>query len=81
MQVFRALEFPAEMAKQEYHRDRLLSERWNLIRIVTDYGINGSDYVVSMEKLISDQLAIYEKVTNLKALRKQNNYLSVKYVD
>lgn len=60
--MFRALEFPAEMAKQEYHRDRLLSERWNLIRIVTDYGINGTDYVVSMEKLISDQLAIYEKV-------------------
>ncbi|XP_014355577.1 TWiK family of potassium channels protein 9 [Papilio machaon] len=59
--VFRALEFPAEVAKQEYHRDRLLSERWNLIRIVSDYGMNGTEFV-SMEKLISDQLAIYEKI-------------------
>lgn len=49
------------MAKQEYHRDRLLSERWNLIRVVSDYGMNGTEFV-SMEKLISDQLAIYEKV-------------------
>ncbi|XP_045526413.1 potassium channel subfamily K member 4 isoform X2 [Pieris brassicae] len=59
--VFRALEYPAEMAKQEYLRDRLLTQRWNLIRAVSDYNFNGTE-VVSMEKLLSDQLSIYEKV-------------------
>ncbi|XP_045492601.1 TWiK family of potassium channels protein 9 [Colias croceus] len=59
--VFRALEYPAEMAKQEYVRDRLLTERWNLIRVVSDFNFNGTE-VVSMEKLLSAQLSIYEKV-------------------
>ncbi|CAG4941063.1 unnamed protein product [Colias eurytheme] len=49
------------MAKQEYVRDRLLTERWNLIRVVSDFNFNGTE-VVSMEKLLSAQLSIYEKV-------------------
>lgn len=49
------------MAKQEYLRDRLLTERWNLIKIVADYYINGTAEV-SLEKVISDHLAVYEKV-------------------
>ncbi|XP_039745866.1 TWiK family of potassium channels protein 7 [Pararge aegeria] len=59
--VFRALEYPAELAKQEYLRDRLLTERWNLIRVVADYNINGTEDV-SLEKVLSDQLAVYERV-------------------
>ncbi|XP_034825248.1 TWiK family of potassium channels protein 7 [Maniola hyperantus] len=59
--VFRALEYPAELAKQEYLRDRLLTERWNLIRVVADYNMNGTEDV-SLEKVLSDQLAVYEKV-------------------
>ncbi|CAH2092118.1 unnamed protein product [Euphydryas editha] len=56
-----ALEYPAELAKQEYLRDRLLTERWNLIRLVSDYNMNRTEEV-SLEKFLSDQLAVYEKV-------------------
>ncbi|XP_026491664.1 TWiK family of potassium channels protein 7 [Vanessa tameamea] len=59
--VFRALEYPAELAKQEILRDRILTERWNLIRVVADYNMNGTE-VISLEKVLSDQLAVYEKV-------------------
>ncbi|XP_030023576.2 TWiK family of potassium channels protein 7 [Manduca sexta] len=59
--VFRALEYPAELEKQEYHRDRLLTERWNLIRFVSERS-NGTDYSDGVEKLLSDHLAAYEKV-------------------
>ena len=64
IQVFRALEYPAEMAKQEFLRNRLLTERWNLIRVVSDYNMNGTEEV-SLEKILSDQLAVYEKVMNM----------------
>ncbi|XP_053600113.1 TWiK family of potassium channels protein 7 isoform X2 [Plodia interpunctella] len=57
--VFQALEYPAELAKQEFHRERLLTERWNLIRFV--FQRNATE-IVAMENLISEQLAIYEKV-------------------
>lgn len=59
-QVFRALEYPAEMAKQEFHRERLLTERWNLIRFVSERS-NGTDND-GVEKLLSDHLAVYERV-------------------
>ncbi|VVC91623.1 unnamed protein product [Leptidea sinapis] len=59
--VFRALEYPAEIAKQDYLRDRLLAERWNLIRVVSDYTFNGTEEM-TVEKILSEQLAIYEKV-------------------
>ncbi|XP_072941938.1 TWiK family of potassium channels protein 7 [Epargyreus clarus] len=76
--VFRALEYPAEITKQEYHRDRLLTERWNLIRIVSDYNVNGTEDF-SIEKLLSDQLAVYERVleeasSNGLALEIENNF-------
>lgn len=60
--MFRALEYPAEMAKQEFHRERLLTERWNLIRFVSERS-NGTDLDVA-EKLLSDYLAVYERVSS-----------------
>ncbi|XP_041973173.1 TWiK family of potassium channels protein 7 isoform X1 [Aricia agestis] len=59
--VFRALEYPAEMSKQEYMRDRILTQRWNLIRVISDYNVNRT-VDVNIEKLLSDQLAAYERV-------------------
>ncbi|XP_075973033.1 TWiK family of potassium channels protein 7 isoform X2 [Anticarsia gemmatalis] len=59
--VFRALEYPAEIEKQEYHRERLLTERWNLIRFVSERSNNGTDSD-GVEKLLSDHLAVYERV-------------------
>lgn len=59
--VFRALEYPAEIAKQEYHRERLLEERYNLIRFVADFNSNATGYD-SLEEMLSDHLAVYEKV-------------------
>ncbi|XP_028042098.1 TWiK family of potassium channels protein 7 [Bombyx mandarina] len=59
--VFRALEYPAEMAKQDFHRERVLSERWNLIRFVAQW-TNGTEYFNGVEELLSHHLAIYEKV-------------------
>ncbi|XP_031763464.1 TWiK family of potassium channels protein 7 isoform X2 [Galleria mellonella] len=75
--VFRALEYPAELEKQEYHRERLLTERWNLIKFVSEYHNNGTEG--GMEKLLSDQLAIYEKVleeasSSGLALEVENNF-------
>ncbi|KAL0839673.1 hypothetical protein ABMA28_016331 [Loxostege sticticalis] len=59
--VFRALEYPAELAKQEYHRERLVTERWNLIRFVSERNENLT-LGAGVEKILSDQLALYEKV-------------------
>lgn len=59
--VFRALEYPAEMAKQEFHRERLVTERWNLIRFVSERS-NSTDND-DVEKLLSDHLAVYERVS------------------
>lgn len=59
--MFRALEYPAEIAKQEYHRERLLEERYNLIRFVADFNSNATGYD-SLEEMLSDHLAVYEKV-------------------
>ncbi|XP_047023294.1 potassium channel subfamily K member 18-like isoform X1 [Helicoverpa zea] len=75
--VFRALEYPAEMAKQEYHRERLLTERWNLIRFVSERN-NGTDND-GTEKLLSDHLAVYERVleeasSSGLALEVENNF-------
>uniref|UniRef100_A0A2A4J5D2 Protein kinase domain-containing protein n=1 Tax=Heliothis virescens TaxID=7102 RepID=A0A2A4J5D2_HELVI len=72
IKVFQALEYPAEMAKQEYHRERLLTERWNLIRFVSEQN-NGT------EKLLSDHLAVYERVleeasSSGLALEVENNF-------
>lgn len=53
------------MAKQEFLRNRLLTERWNLIRVVSDYNMNGTEEL-SLEKVISDHLAVYEKVKEKK---------------
>lgn len=61
-QVFRALEYPAEMAKQEFHRERLLTERWNLIRFVSERSNNGTD-IDDNDKLLSEHLAVYERVS------------------
>lgn len=61
LQVFRALEYPAEVQKQEFHRERLLTERWNLIRFVSERS-NGTDSD-GVEKLLSDHLAVYERVS------------------
>ncbi|KAM3968181.1 LOW QUALITY PROTEIN: potassium channel, subfamily K, member 16 [Aphomia sociella] len=77
--VFRALEYPAELEKQEFHRERLLTERWNLIKFVSEYNINGTES--SIEKLLSDQLAIYERVleeasSSGLALEVENNFPS-----
>lgn len=63
-QVFRALEYPAEVAKQEYHREILLAERDSLIKFVANTNSNGTTYD-SLEQLLSDHLAIYEKVCML----------------
>ncbi|KAJ8725095.1 hypothetical protein PYW07_016053 [Mythimna separata] len=75
--VFRALEYPAEMAKQEFHRERLLTERWNLIRFVSERS-NGTD-LDGAEKLLSEYLAVYERVleeasSSGLALEVENNF-------
>lgn len=62
MQVFRALEYPAEMAKQEYHRDRLITERWKLIRIVSEHSGNTTGNF-KVQDILSASLSIYEKVS------------------
>ncbi|XP_049864940.1 TWiK family of potassium channels protein 7-like [Pectinophora gossypiella] len=59
--VFQALEYPAELAKQEFHRDRLLTERWNLIRFVSEQNANITDEQ-TLQKSLSDHLAVYERV-------------------
>lgn len=61
--MFRALEYPAELEKQEYHRERLLTERWNLIRFVSERTSNNTDSD-GVEKLLSDHLAVYERVSS-----------------
>ncbi|CAH0669142.1 unnamed protein product [Spodoptera exigua] len=76
--VFRALEYPAEMAKQEFHRERLLTERWNLIRFVSERSNNGTDSD-GAEKLLSEHLAVYERVleeasSSGLALEVENNF-------
>ncbi|XP_021191836.1 TWiK family of potassium channels protein 7 isoform X2 [Helicoverpa armigera] len=65
------------MAKQEYHRERLLTERWNLIRFVSERN-NGTDND-GTEKLLSDHLAVYERVleeasSSGLALEVENNF-------
>ncbi|XP_026747290.1 TWiK family of potassium channels protein 7-like isoform X1 [Trichoplusia ni] len=75
--VFRALEYPAEMAKQEFHRERLVTERWNLIRFVSERS-NATDND-DVEKLLSDHLAVYERVleeasSSGLALEVENNF-------
>lgn len=62
-QVFQALEYPAEKAKQDYHRDRLVAERDNFIQFITDRNVNGSGFD-SLE-VLSKQLAVYEKVRHI----------------
>ncbi|XP_026326353.1 TWiK family of potassium channels protein 9 [Hyposmocoma kahamanoa] len=52
--VFRALEYPAEMAKKEFHKERLIEERWNLINLVSDNNLNFTQWL--------QQLEYYEKV-------------------
>ncbi|KAJ0179415.1 hypothetical protein K1T71_005127 [Dendrolimus kikuchii] len=76
--VFRALEYPAELAKQEFHRERLLTERWNLIRFVSARN-NGTDDADGVEKILSDHLAAYEKIleeasSSGLALEVENNF-------
>ncbi|KAJ2950620.1 hypothetical protein O0L34_g8875 [Tuta absoluta] len=58
--VFRALEYPAEVAKQEFHRERLRTERDILIQVVSDR-INASTDL-QLKRLFSEQLSVYEKV-------------------
>ncbi|CAH0397523.1 unnamed protein product [Chilo suppressalis] len=59
--VFRALEYPAELAKQSFHRERLQTERWNLIQFVAQRNGNITlDPII--EKQLSDHLALYERV-------------------
>lgn len=59
-QVFRALEYPAEVAKQEYYRQRLLVEREMLLSFVSQRSGNGSEE--EGMKMLSDHLAVYERV-------------------
>ncbi|CAB3236073.1 unnamed protein product [Arctia plantaginis] len=75
--VFRALEYPAEVQKQEFHRERLLTERWNLIRFVS--GRSNATSSDGVEKLLSDHLAVYERVleeasSSGLALEVENNF-------
>ncbi|CAG9792065.1 unnamed protein product [Diatraea saccharalis] len=59
--VFRALEYPAELAKQNFHRDRLQTERWNLIQFVAQR--NGNITVdPDVEEQLSQHLALYERI-------------------
>ncbi|KOB65170.1 Catalytic subunit of protein kinase A [Operophtera brumata] len=53
--VFRALEYPVELAKQEFHRERLVSQREYLIQFVVEYSGNNSEE-------LSEHLAYYERV-------------------
>lgn len=52
--MFRALEYPAEIAKKEYHKERIIAERWNLINLVSDNNFNFTQWI--------EQLEYYERV-------------------
>ncbi|CAG9091196.1 unnamed protein product [Plutella xylostella] len=59
--VFRALEYPAEVAKQEYYRQRLMEERESLLAFVAQSGTGNASDSYSVKDVLSDHLAAYER--------------------
>lgn len=57
LQVFRALEYPAELARVQRHRELVFVQREQFIFSI----VNNTD-VTNLETLMSVELALYEKV-------------------
>ncbi|XP_077297053.1 TWiK family of potassium channels protein 7 isoform X2 [Arctopsyche grandis] len=55
--VFRALEYPAEVARLAYHRDSVINQREQFIYTIT----NNSD-IINLGTILKQQLELYEEV-------------------